>query len=249
MVRYETLFLSVPEITTAEQEKLERDFAALIETKQGKVKSFDRWGKYLLAYPVRKNDYGVYYLARFDIDSEYEGNIHTDITTYFKLRYSELVMRLMTSSLDEDAPSEYKRPQSLDESIEGGGVDKFIKDNKMDDILKSSQQSAASETSDVSAKSEAVEQDSSDQTVEQSEESATKETEAVVVEEQPAVEVEKVVEEVVAVKEVAAKKEKVVSPVKPSKKQEVSDSKKEETPVADAVDKTDEDTTQDQEKA
>jgi ribosomal protein S6 len=136
MVRYETLILSVPEITVSEQEKLEKDFAALITKNKGKVATFDRWGKYALAYTVRKNDYGVYFLARFEIEEQEGRNIQSEITTFFKLRYSELIMRFMATHIDETARDEYRRPQSLDETTEGN-VDKFIKDNKMDGILRS----------------------------------------------------------------------------------------------------------------
>jgi len=67
MLKYETLILSVPEATTDEANKMESQVNKIIEANKGKLISFDRWGKYRLAYPVKKNKYGVYFLTRFEI--------------------------------------------------------------------------------------------------------------------------------------------------------------------------------------
>ena len=68
MMRYELLMLSVPEITLDEAKTLETHLERVIREAKGTIISFDRWGKYRLAYPVKKNDYGVYFLTRFELE-------------------------------------------------------------------------------------------------------------------------------------------------------------------------------------
>ena len=58
--------LTVPEITADETKSIEQQFDRVVADKKGTMVSFERWGKYRLAYPVKKNDYGVYFLARFE---------------------------------------------------------------------------------------------------------------------------------------------------------------------------------------
>ena len=54
MLRYEILFLTVPEITGDEVEAVKELFTKSIRTSKGDLLAFDRWGKYRLAYPVKK---------------------------------------------------------------------------------------------------------------------------------------------------------------------------------------------------
>ena len=56
--RYEVLLLTVPEITLDESKNLEKQLNNLIQNNKGSFVSFERWGKYKLVYPVKKNDYG-----------------------------------------------------------------------------------------------------------------------------------------------------------------------------------------------
>ena len=61
MVRYETLILASPEITNQEAENLQKSYFDIIKEFGGQLVSFERWGKFHLAYLVKKNNYGVYY--------------------------------------------------------------------------------------------------------------------------------------------------------------------------------------------
>ena len=70
MKRYETLILSVPEITADESSWLELELNKIIQKAKGSIVSFEKWGKYRLAYPIRKNDYGIYFLIRFEMEGE-----------------------------------------------------------------------------------------------------------------------------------------------------------------------------------
>ncbi|HEV2916551.1 MAG TPA: 30S ribosomal protein S6 [Candidatus Babeliales bacterium] len=112
--RYELLLLTVPEITQDEAKDIERQVTTLIKDHKGSVISFDRWGKYRLAYPIRKNEYGVYFLTRFDIPKL--PTLSKDIQSLLRIRFDTIVMRNLLNTLDANAPTTYKRPRSLEEA-------------------------------------------------------------------------------------------------------------------------------------
>lgn len=118
MIRYETLILAVPEITNDEAATIEKTLAAAINQVQGNVISFERWGKFKLAYQINKNDYGVYYLVRYEVSNENKTTLANQIQELFTVRLNTLVMRHMTSILDARKGLEYTRPQSLEEAPE-----------------------------------------------------------------------------------------------------------------------------------
>lgn len=118
MVRYETLMLIRPDITGDEFSSLEGDFARLVDGVEGKLSAFDRWGKYRLCYPVQKNSYGVYALARFEVAPESMQKLLNDLQLHFKIKAHDVVMRHVNCRLADDAPQAYKRPDSLDTSSE-----------------------------------------------------------------------------------------------------------------------------------
>lgn len=115
MLRYEALMLSIPEITQDEAKELETQLDRVIKGKKGSMISFEKWGKYRLAYPVKKNDYGVYFLARFETDVA-AAPLLQDIKDLFTLKMHETIMRNVVVKLNPNAPLEYQRPQSLEEA-------------------------------------------------------------------------------------------------------------------------------------
>jgi small subunit ribosomal protein S6 len=148
MVRYETLFLANPEVTADEAAAIERDFEKIIQKGQGSTRSFERWGKYRLAYPVQKNEYGVYFLSRFELDQQYADGAMEEIRTLFTVRYPQLVMRYMNTRLDIEQPLQYIRPDSL-EDMPAQDVETFLRENKMEGLLKSSGDSGKHAKSDA----------------------------------------------------------------------------------------------------
>ncbi len=130
MPRYETLFLTIPEITQEESKTIEKQLDALIVNSKGSMLSYERWGKYNLAYPVRKYDYGVYYLMRFEIKDEDKGKMIEAVRDFFNIKFTDLVMRHLTVALSPTASLDYKRPESLEETP-SRGVDNFIKEHKI----------------------------------------------------------------------------------------------------------------------
>lgn len=133
MSRYEVLMLTVPEITQDESRQLEDKLEKLVESFKGVVVSFERWGKFRLAYPVNKNDYGVYFLFRFEV-GENAIALLDELKMMFAVKLNNLVMRHMTTRLDADASLAYQRPPALEETP-GRDVDSFLRENKMEGLL------------------------------------------------------------------------------------------------------------------
>lgn len=130
MIRYETLFMTVPEITADEAAALEGSFEKLLAEHKASLLSFERWGKYRLAYPVRTNDYGVYFLTRFEIsDAEKSKSLLDAMDTLMSVKYNELVMRHMNTRLGARSSLSYHRPESLEEAP-SRDVETFLKKAK-----------------------------------------------------------------------------------------------------------------------
>lgn len=114
MMRYEALFLTVPTITSDEVTAIETQCAALIKEHKAFQISFERWGKYYLAFQVQKNDYGVYFLVRFEVEDKDKQPLLQALKTFFAVKHNELVMRFVITALGENGALEYHRPESLD---------------------------------------------------------------------------------------------------------------------------------------
>ncbi len=134
MLRYEMLFLTVPEITGDEIESIKSYFQKSVRAAQGDMLSFERWGKYRLAYPVNKNDYGVYFLTRFEVAQEQRDALLKDIRGSYVFKFNHLIVKNMICRLDEKASLEYKRPESLEDTPHD--IDSFLKKNDMEGLLK-----------------------------------------------------------------------------------------------------------------
>ncbi len=130
MARYEILFLTVPEITADEASNVEKQVDKLVADSNAKLISYDRWGKYRLAYQVRKYDYGIYYLVRFDTEGAPDKDaLLKELKTLFQVRLVDIVMRHTIVALDPRASLDYKRPESLEE-VPTKEMDNFLKESK-----------------------------------------------------------------------------------------------------------------------
>lgn len=134
MFRYEVLFLTVPEITKDESEAIKAHFTKVIRAHKGILTSFDRWGKYRLAYPVNHNDYGVYFLTRFEVDAENKESLLAAIKEIFVFKFNTLIPKHIVVRLSAQAPAEYKRPASLEDNPQD--IDSFLKRNEMEGLIK-----------------------------------------------------------------------------------------------------------------
>ncbi len=134
MFRYEILFLTVPEITKDESEAIKSHFLKVVRAHKGTLVSFDRWGKYRLAYPVNKNEYGVYFLTRFEVEKEEKVKLLEALKEIFVFKFNTLIVKHIVERLDVDASLEYRRPDSLEDSPQD--VDSFLKRHDMEGLLK-----------------------------------------------------------------------------------------------------------------
>jgi small subunit ribosomal protein S6 len=159
MLRYEALLLARPDITKDETTKLEKELDAVFKNNKATTIAFDRWGKYRLAYPVRRNDYGVYFLARFEVNEENKKQLLDDIRSLIRLKQSDVVMREMISKLDATGSLVYSRPESLEETP--ADVDSFLKKNKMSGLVSKTKKSSY-KSSDVSDSYDDSDDDSSE---------------------------------------------------------------------------------------
>jgi ribosomal protein S6 len=133
MVQYETLILTVPEITIDESKQIEKQLDTVLQKHKSAKISFDRWGKYKLAQQVNKNNYGVYFLARYEIPAENKDALLEEVSEHFTLKLANVIMRFMNTNIDSKKGLEYTKPTPLDESTRD--VDKFLKDNKIDSMV------------------------------------------------------------------------------------------------------------------
>jgi len=134
MFRYEILFLTVPEITKDESEAIKAHFTKVIRAHKGSMVSFDRWGKYRLSYPVGKNEYGVYFLTRFEVEADQKEALLVAIKEIFVFKFNTLIPKHIIERLDPKAALEYRRPDSLEDNPQD--VDAFLKRNEMEGLIK-----------------------------------------------------------------------------------------------------------------
>ncbi len=115
MARYEVLLLTIPEITEDEIKNIESQIQGLLRSAKGTFISFERWGKFRLAYPVKKNEYGVYFLVRFELPGEAIDTLK-ELKNLIDVKFYDVVMRSMVSALDPKKSLVYQRPTSLEEA-------------------------------------------------------------------------------------------------------------------------------------
>lgn len=130
MHRYEALMLTVPEITADEAKTIEQQVDRLVSEKKGTLLSFERWGKYRLAYPIQKNEYGVYFLVRFETAAPQP--LVSEVDTLLAVKLHDFVMRYMVTKLDPKQPLDYQRPQSLEE-VPTREIGAFMKEDRNSD--------------------------------------------------------------------------------------------------------------------
>lgn len=115
MIRYEVLILAAPETTDDESSALETQLDQLIKKANSSMLSFERWGKYKLAYPVRGNEYGIYFLMRFETDTAQVMQLLKDVDALLAVKHAAIVMRHMITKLDPKDSLAYIKPESLED--------------------------------------------------------------------------------------------------------------------------------------
>lgn len=146
MTKYEYLMLANPGITGDETGGLEKNFERLVKQFKGSLVSFDRWGKCRLAYPVKRHDYGVYYMARFEMDAPQE--FLKEIKLLLDVKYNDLIIRTATVKIAPKKSYTDFRPESV-EDLPTRNVDQFLRENKMEGLIKPQKEATTAEESSV----------------------------------------------------------------------------------------------------
>jgi small subunit ribosomal protein S6 len=156
MLRYEVLLLTVPEITKDESQSIQDLFSKTIRKAKGTMLAFDRWGKYRLAYQVRKNEYGVYFLVRFDVEQSERDALLADLTDIFVFKCNTLIMKNIIQRLEDNADLAYNRPESLEDNPQD--LNDFLKKNEMNGFLKKNPARQTEESKEASVEAFAIEE-------------------------------------------------------------------------------------------
>ncbi|MCK4814274.1 30S ribosomal protein S6 [bacterium] len=151
MTRYETLMLATPDIGQEGIATIENYISELLSKSKGKMLSFDIWGKYKLSYPVKKHEYGVYVLARFELDKENMGAIE-ELNNHFKIKFNDIVMRFINRQLSDEDSLEYQKPEAIVAGDHGVGI---VSDSPSKEVEAESSQEAPAKS--VSALEESAE--------------------------------------------------------------------------------------------
>ena len=115
-IYYEMLLLFRPDLTQEQYDTAKSKIEEIVVTKSGEIKNYDRWGKYLLAYPIKKCTYGVYVLVRFGVKEEDVKEVLEQLKMLFTLRFNMFLMRYVFIRLGKTISQEYCRPDSLEEA-------------------------------------------------------------------------------------------------------------------------------------
>ncbi len=116
MRRYETIFITHPELSEEELSELQQKVNSILAGYKGDLIKFDDWGTKKLTYEIRKNSRGhfflVDYLAGTDLIRELERN----------LRLNDRVLRFQTVRIGDQIS-----PEALKALKEDVGVEKTTK--------------------------------------------------------------------------------------------------------------------------
>ncbi len=107
MKRYETIFITHPELSEEDHAELEKKLRSTVATWKGDIIKLEDWGAKKLGYEIHKNSRGRYflldYLAAADLVRELERN----------LRLNDRILKFQTVKIDErtssDAPKKSQR--------------------------------------------------------------------------------------------------------------------------------------------
>lgn len=95
MPNYESTFILKGDMEEKEVGEVATSIKQWIEKEGGSLLSLDNWGKKRLAYRIKKQRYGNYLLARFELDAtktnalEWNFKLSEDIMKYLVIRISQ----------------------------------------------------------------------------------------------------------------------------------------------------------------
>ncbi|MHC1725104.1 MAG: 30S ribosomal protein S6 [Syntrophobacteraceae bacterium] len=95
MRKYETFFITDPDLPDETNSVVDNKVQAIISSNGGEVLTFTPWGKRKLAYPIRKRTRGLYVLM------EYSGGPELVAELERNLRIDERILKFITVKLED----------------------------------------------------------------------------------------------------------------------------------------------------
>ena len=108
MAFYESVVIARPELTESQIENLINSLSKIISDEKGKVVKKENWGLRSLAYRIKKNKKGHYFMLNLDSDPstifEYERRmrINEDIIRFLTIKINEIDHKPSLLSLNND---------------------------------------------------------------------------------------------------------------------------------------------------
>ncbi len=93
---YETLFIALPSLGDEEVDKTVEKYTSTIEELGGTIRKIDKWGKRVLAYPIKKLNEGIYVLIEFELEKSKVSELDR------RMKIDENIMRHIIVNLDHD---------------------------------------------------------------------------------------------------------------------------------------------------
>jgi small subunit ribosomal protein S6 len=126
--RYETIFITHPELSEEDHTELEKKLRSTITAMKGDAIKLEDWGARKLGYEIGKNSRGRYflldYLAGSDLVREIERNLRLNdrVLKFQTVKISDRVSPEAAKTLKMEEPAEkvvkvIERPSTLDEKM------------------------------------------------------------------------------------------------------------------------------------
>jgi small subunit ribosomal protein S6 len=139
MRRYETIFISDPDLSEAERGQLFEKTQKLIPDYNGTLIFFDEWGVKKLAYDIKKKNRGFYVL----IDYCGNGDLVDEMERSFRI--DDRVLKFMTIVLDKEADPEAIQAEIAEKEEEASAKKAEIEAANQSNVEDASKTDAAEE--------------------------------------------------------------------------------------------------------
>lgn len=111
---YELLMMARNATTEGQVDDMEKLLKSVVETREGSLVKFDRWGKLKLAFPIEYKDYAYFVLARFKLPNNKVSGMPKDIDNLLKIKLNSVVIRYVMLNLSEETfNAPYKKPEAF----------------------------------------------------------------------------------------------------------------------------------------